>query len=349
MKKIYLLFCLTLPVYLPAQKKVDLDRFNISVKVLSLPQMRLDSSLNTFSVSTEGTKLTEPLLNEMNPEASVQIKGLKKVPGNAHIHIKVKLGDLLPENFTIRQRTESIRGLGGAITGSRTLYHEEVTYTFAATATVTDHRGMHITDLVLADRGYKQVYNGPAFPIRKLAEGYFLVNSLAITKELYQSCVTRAMRFLGELGTRNFGFEEVATSDYLWVVGSRKHPEYEASRKAVAQLNEVLFSMNAFTPLSNEREKLKPVIEYFESIKTSYPTTSKHDRKMRYASYFNLAIMYFYLDDPQAMMKEASGLVLNDYDTRDGKMLEEAANRLRNQFERANIYTRHMAINDRDL
>lgn len=100
----------------------------------------------------------------------------------------------------------------------------------------------------------------------------------------------------------------------------------------------------ANTSIEPAREQLKPVIEYFERIKTEYTSNSKHDRKLRYASYFNLAVLYYYLDDPQKMMKEANCLVLNDYDTRDGKALEYSATGLKNLFQQANIYTRHFSI-----
>jgi hypothetical protein len=44
------------------------------------------------------------------------------------------------------------------------------------------------------------------------------------------------------------------------------------------------------------------------------------------------------------MMKEANGLVLNDFDTKDGKAFEQSAIWLKNMFEEANIYTRHFSI-----
>jgi hypothetical protein len=133
------------------------------------------------------------------------------------------------------------------------------------------------------------------------------------------------------------------------VIDSRKHPEYAANHAAILQMSEVFFKMNANTPLTGVREQLKPVIDYFEKIKTTYTTTCKHDRKMRYASYFNLAILYFYLDEPDLMMRECLALELNDYDARDGKMLARAATRLKNQFEQTGIYTRHFTINTETL
>ena len=55
-------------------------------------------------------------------------------------------------------------------------------------------------------------------------------------------------------------------------------------------------------------------------------------------------MFYHYLDDPQAMMKEANGLVLNDYDAKDGKGFESVALDLKNQFLNANMDTRHVPI-----
>jgi hypothetical protein len=38
-------------------------------------------------------------------------------------------------------------------------------------------------------------------------------------------------------------------------------------------------------------------------------------------------------------------LVLNDFDSKDGKAFESSALRLKNQFQETNIYTRHFPIN----
>ena len=51
------------------------------------------------------------------------------------------------------------------------------------------------------------------------------------------------------------------------------------------------------------------------------------------------------MDDPQSMIKEANGLVLNDFDTKDGKAFEESATALKNLFKISNTNTRHFTIN----
>ncbi len=345
MKNVYLAIILIIPVSLSAQKRVDLDRFNFKVQFRSLPDIRLDSAYRTYNVTVSNTKLMEPFMKGLEPEHTVNLEGWRKLPSEGHIQVSIKLQDLLPESVSVKERTVNVTNKSGAITRTNTLYYQEVVYTFAATANITDHKGAHIMDQVLADRGFKQVYTGPEFSVRGLAESYFVINAASVTKDLYRNCVNKAMHYLNRRITDNFGFGEVTVNDNMWVVGSKKHPEYEEYRKVFKILNEVLFSMSANVPIDGAREKLAPVISYFDKIKNDYPSTKKHDRKIRYASYFNLAVLYYYLDDPEMMMKEANGLVLNDFHTSIGKSFQETAMRLKNQFQRTNINTRHFSIN----
>lgn len=343
MKKSYLAVLFLAPLFVTAQKKVDLDPYSFTVQWRSLPTMKIDSTYRTYNVVVEGTRLMQPFLDEMSPEKTVILEGWRKLPEGGHITIKVNLEDLLPESINVRERSESVTRAGQPA-GTRTYYHEEVRYSFAAKAVITDYKGAHILDLDLANRGNKYTYNSPEFALRPLAQGYFVLNTAKVTADLYRACVNNAMHYLSETITEDFGFSKVSSRDKMWIVDNRKHPEYEAHREAFRQLADVLFSMNADSSIEKAKEKLKPVIDYFESIKQNYTSTSKHDRKMRYASYYNLAVLYYYLDDPQMMMKEAQGLILNDYDTRDGKSFEQTAIWLRNLFETNNIHTRHFVI-----
>jgi hypothetical protein len=344
-KKFYPLILFLMPLFASAQRNVDLDKYRFTVQYRSLPKMRIDSTYRTYNVEVEGTRLMQSFLNELSPERTVILEGWRKLPAEGHLSIKVKLDDLLPESVSVKERIENIKDRTGQITGTRIYYCQEVIYTFASTASINDYKGMHIMDIELADRSYKQLYRSPEFPIRKLAEGYFTINALTVTNDLYRNSVNRAMHYLSDRLTDNFGFSEVTVNDFMWIIDSRKHPEYDAHRKAFQQLSDVLFSMNANNSIEGVREKLKPVIDYFESIKRNYTGTRKHDRKIRYASYFNLAVLYYYLDDPQMMMKEAQGLILNDFDSKDGRGFEQTAIWLKNLFQTVNIYTRHFPIN----
>ncbi|MBC7851116.1 MAG: hypothetical protein H7Y31_15345 [Chitinophagaceae bacterium] len=342
--KIKLLFLILLFPWIAGAQKVDLDRFNFSSQFRTLPQVSLDSSYRTYSVAVESTRLMQNFLQEMTPEKSVLLQGWRQLNNQAHISIKVKLEDLLPESVSVKERVEVQKDKTGKVISQKTLYCQEVVYTFAANAEITDYKGAHVRDVLLADRGYKQTYKSPEFALKPMADGYFMLNALTVTGQLYRNCVNRAVDFLSARLTEDFGYGEHTVNDFMWILDTKKHPEYAAHRNAFLTMKDVLFNISANRPIDGIRKQLEPVIKYFESIKKNYPSTSKHDRKLRYASYYNLAKLYYYLDDPQAMMKEASGLVLNDFDARDGRALEESAIRLKNLFDRTQIYTRHFPI-----
>ena len=65
---------------------------------------------------------------------------------------------------------------------------------------------------------------------------------------------------------------------------------------------------------------------------------------MRYASYYNLAKIYYYLDDADASMNEAGNLIMNGYDAGDGKVLEQMAMNLKSLFAQRQRNSRHFPI-----
>jgi hypothetical protein len=344
MLKIRILILVLLPAMAIAQRNVDLDKYSFRVQLRSLPKMKVDSTYRTYNVEVENTKLMQSFIRDIDPARMVEIDGWRKLNQQGHVSIKVRIDDLLPESFTVSERSENIKDRLGKITGTRTFYSQEMTYTFAATAVVMDYKGAHIQDHVLATREHKYTFRSPEFPVRQMAEGYFLINSLKVTNDLFRINVTNAMNTLSDRISNDMGYGETTTSDYMWVVGSRKHAEYDGNRKAILLMNDVLFAMTPSVPITDARQKLKPAIDYFEMIKKRYNSSSKHDRKIRYASYFNLAVMYYYLDDPQSMMREANGLVLNDFDSKDGKGFESVALNLKNQMQNANVFSRHFPV-----
>lgn len=344
MKNFILPLVIALPLALSAQKKVDLDRYNFTAQYRALPQIRLDTSYRTYDVSVTGTSMMQSVINEMNAEQTVELEGWKKLPSRGHISIAVKVDDILPESVEVKERIEQVKDKNGKITGTKVFYRQEVVYTFAVSAQITDYKGAHIREEQLVNRQSKRTYSGPEFPNRQLASGYFLLNSIKLTKELFQRNLNSALHNLSDRISSNFGYRVVNVNDHMWIVDSRSHPEYQAHRQAFLKLNDIFFRMTAETPLDSLRNEAKPVIDYFEKIKRIYSSSSKHDRKIRYASYFNLAVLYYYLDDPQMMMKEASGLVLNDFDAKDGKAFEQTARWLKDLFDQTNRYSRHFPM-----
>src|SRR6476619_3816998 len=152
MKNLYSLILLLIPFVVCAQRNVDLDRYNFTVQYRSLPALKIDSIYHTYNVEIEATKLMQPLLNQMDPSKTVLLEGWRKLESTGHITVHVRLDDILPESVSVKERIENITDKNGKITGTRSFYYEEVIYTFAATASIDDYKGVHVMDEVIAER-----------------------------------------------------------------------------------------------------------------------------------------------------------------------------------------------------
>ncbi|MFY7987350.1 MAG: hypothetical protein ACOVNP_00595 [Flavobacterium sp.] len=137
-----------------------------------------------------------------------------------------------------------------------------------------------------------------------------------------------------------YGFVGVKTRDILWILDARNE-EGKTQIEAIEAVKEIFKGMKADEPINILEANLQPLIEYFESLKTKYPSDEKSHRKMRYSAYYNLAKIYYYLDQPDKVIKEAEALIANDYDPKDGKRLLEEAISLKNLFSNSGFNTRH--------
>jgi len=141
-KRLLFAAILLLPFATMAQKNIDLDKFRFTAEFRSLPYMLVDSSYHTYNVNVEATRLMQGYLANMDPEQSVYLEGWKHLSKDGHLQVMVKLEDLIPESFSVKERVEPIKDSKGVQTGTRTMYHQEVTYTFNAFAEVNLYKGL---------------------------------------------------------------------------------------------------------------------------------------------------------------------------------------------------------------
>lgn len=152
------------------------------------------------------------------------------------------------------------------------------------------------------------------------------------------------MNYLSNTLNENFGFSPRTVNDFLWILDSKRHPEYYAHRRAWMVFKQTMFQMSAEEPLDEIKRSLQVVINYYETIIKKYSSDSKADRKLRYASHYNLAKIHYYLDDADAAMREAGELMLNEYDEKDGMRLEAAATELKILLKQNKFSSRHFPL-----
>ena len=343
MKKVLPLFIL-LSAHICFGQKVDLDKYNFNASYLELPKASLDTSFRTFFVEFDASPSILGTFEGDDPEDYVYISGWKRLSDNGHVKIITRLDDVIIEKGDVKERVEILKDKNGKETGKRSHYYLELVYTFSASAKLTDYKGNLVSSYSLANRENRKTYNTKEFSSFNDAFYFYKFKGFSFGKEIARNESVRALQILTNTLNYNFGFTQRTVTDFMWILDSKKHPEYNAHRKAWTTIKQAMFKMSADEPLDEVREQLQPVIKYYQDIKRKYSSNSKGDRKIRYASFFNLAKIYYYLDEPDAAMKEASELMVNEFDEKDGRRLEAAATELKNILKANKVTSRHFSI-----
>ena len=161
-------------------------------------------------------------------------------------------------------------------------------------------------------------------------------------QRLHTDYVNAIIKEAGSRVNDLYGYVPVKETYFLWILDSKSHPEYQMQQNAIQAVKELLGRVKAESSTAALETALKPVMSYFETLKTKYTGDDKRDRKMRYSAWFNLAKLYLVLDYPDKVIEQAQGLIKNDFDTGDGEDLIEKAEELKHRLEFHHIGTRHM-------
>jgi hypothetical protein len=348
MKKLFTLLAFVLFISVADAQRVDLDRFNFNVSYRDFPENPLPEAYKTYNIRIEASPSLGLGYSAKNFENTIQIEGLKKVEGTGHITVLLMMDDIVFEKpETIEKVTTSKDKQGKEI--KKSSFSTQLTYSFAARMSVYDYKGNTLlSNKILFDRDNKRVYKSPQASSADEAAAYYInkLNDIrsSIAGQLTTAIVAQSNQWLND----QYGFPERRVNDILWILNNKRHKAYKDQQKAWNDFKNAMAPMNANESLDKIRQKMQPVIDYFEKVKKEYLTSDKDDRKMRYTSYYNLAKIYIYLDEPEKAMREADALAMNGYDERDGKALHLAATLLADKLRKNNTNTRHFAVNVND-
>lgn len=344
MKKLILVFFTTLCFVVSFAQRVDLDRFNFTASYRDFPDEPLPAEYKTYNVRIEAAPSLGLGYSSTNLENLISIEGLKKVTGTGHVTIIAMLDDIVIEKTETKERVQVTKDKNN-VEVRKSFFATEMTYSFSARATVYDYRGNTVvSNHILSERENKRTYKAPESSNPVEAANNFNNKVLEIKTNLSKQLVNGAISNLNSYLNTNYGYAIQKVNDIFWVLNNKKHPEYSEQQKAWNNFKNAIVLMNPDESLDKVKEKMKPVIAYYEKVKTIYTGSDKEAKKLRYASYYNLAKIYLYLDDPAAAIREADALAMNDFDESDGRNLRAIAENLDEQLKRNNATTRHFPV-----
>lgn len=347
-----------------AQKspKVDLDRFSIVAEYQQLPEFNIPIEDRLFSVNTEVSSGIYNMPDHQNITNDIGIYGWKFLNENPSVTVSIRVEDFIENRVSITNKLVEEKDKDGKVTKSYRLYKAVSTFNGKAsinvntTFTITKEKSVDKKveeNRFLSSSTTKTTTGGSSFNVSQLltheTKEYFSSHEAEKDYKMNRENTynTQLKYYIGHVinSVNNhlnfkFGFKPKSESFVLWIIDS-KEEEGQIQKEAIDAVKVVFGEMKANEPLDSTKEKLQPLIDYFESLKAKYPDDNKGSKKIRYSAYYNLGKIYYYLDQPEKAIKEGQGLIANDYDKKDGEEIIKDSEKLIALFKATNFATRH--------
>lgn len=347
MKRIILLtmgVLLLLPAY--SQKRVNIDRESIRASYVALPSKPIIAdSLRTYSVDVN-TKMNSPVVNYFASE-SITLQGFSKVLTGEVLQVSMIVTDITGVRSELKSRTETKKDDKGNIKSTTHYYWVEVVYKVMGSGTATNLLSdeKHSYSLNNGDRSHKT----KEFSSSKDASQYWNDNRDLILKEFRSMHISECARLLNEHLNRDFGYRVDNSYHTFLVLGTKKHPEYDKQQEIFKQAESILSTMQYDQPIDGVKEKMQPIIAYYEDVVKRYGSDGKADLKMAYMAMANLGQIYYLLDDMDQCIAYGQMIEESDLSRGMGKDLIAQGERDKARMKTNQVNTRHMVIITEDL
>lgn len=322
------LLCCTIAL----SQRTNLDRENFRTSYVNLPSKPiLDSTKRTYSINT----------------GSITIPGFKKLKSGGSLDINYKFHGTKIGTVDIKKEKHEKKDKEGKVLSTSYTYIVKTTYSSSATLSVNNG-----TNANSYEKSYSESkdYASGEFTTYKKAQDYYN-NNRHSPRDKYRNdhknqFLNSARRHL----INTYGYDiETHEREFFWILKSKKHPEYAKHQEAYEKMKTVFSTMQHNQSVDSIKTELQSVIEYFNGVIPRYEGDKRKIRKIRYASYYNIGKIYYYLDMPEKVKEYAQKLIDNDYDKSDGRYLNEIADDLIKDFEVNKTKTRHFDVKTEDL
>ena len=346
MKSLYVACAVCALLFFSANaQKVDLDRAYIKFRYRTLAEKPLDPSFRTYSIDASLVPTASRLFTKESIAQNLVLHGWKRLDeGRGHLNVNVVVDELIFNSTEITQRVDIQKNKDGKETGRNYYYRINITYEFDASASVKSHTNSVVYSKTFGGENDRHQWVSDEFDSRYVANEYLQNNLQSIRSGLFKERITETLLTIGKDLTRLYGYQAVNYDELFWVVGSKKHPEFEVQQAKLNELKEAMAKINANALPEDAKTSIENILTYFDDITSTYAGDDKGSRKLRYAAYYNRANLYLILDQPDLAKTEAARLIANDYDEKDGERFMKQSDELKKLFEVNNTLTRHFPI-----
>ncbi|MCV6629885.1 MAG: hypothetical protein OIF50_08505 [Flavobacteriaceae bacterium] len=310
----------------------NIDREHFLVSYVDLPEIpTLDFDLRTYSSNNN----------------AVYLSGFSKLTQNASIHFDLFFEGTQVSEVDIKKNKYEKKDKDGNVIST--------TYSYTAIAAYRSTAILDVIHKITSQNTTKEyveeeAYASQSFPTHREAQAFFDDNRNNIrnkySNQHYKNILHRANKEINQ----RYAYQIVEhRRDFFWILANKKHPEYAAHQHAYTQLKTIFETMRYDRPVDAIASAVQPIIAYFEDVATRYPGKKRKIRKIRFASYYNIANIYYYLDQPIKVKEYAQKIIDNNYDKSIGNFFHRIANQLIVDMKTNQTTTRHMEVVTEDL
>ena len=322
---------------LSAQKIKD-ER--ISFEYTRLPSNPLDPTFTTYSSVVYGSDYgLENLGYDRNAAADryFTLGGFKRVGQGGHFRISCYVGYPSTTSAETKSYTETITNKDKTKT-KVTRYKKIITYRVPVRYKMEDYQGNVITSGSMNE--VKTFTYGEGSTSRVAISNQWRDSRNRIMSEKYKSAIKNS--FSSASGTLRalYGYSRKKQTAQIEMLGKKdKSTEefmsaYETTKAAFAQ-------MRADEKTDKVKEAARPAIEFYMAEKNKWAATDKKERKVRSACVYNLATIFYWLDELDEARKYANECVEIDYKPSRAKSLIRGIDAAKKLFDINNTTSRH--------
>ncbi|WP_025667609.1 hypothetical protein [Aquimarina megaterium] len=324
---ITLLFCL-----ISFAQSADLDKENFKVSYVKLPTKPiLDDTKRTYSTNHRG----------------ISISGFSKVKSEGTLDFNYTFNGTEIGEVNINKNKIEKKDKEGKVIS--------VSYEYMVVVTYSSSGSLSLNNAETADNFQKTysestTYKSSTFGSYTKAKDYYNNNRHNLRNKYRTAHKNTIISNINSYANRAYGYIPYTTEyEYLWILGSKKHPEFQKHHEAFDKVKASFDKIKYDEPIDEIKKEMEPIIEYFNSVIPNYPGDKRKIRKVRYASYYNIANLYYYLEMPEKVKEYAQKIIDNNYDKKDGKYFIKKADQLIKSLETNKTNTRHMKVLTEDL
>lgn len=324
----------------------NLDREYFKTSYVNLPtDPILNDKDRTFNVSV--TNAMNSSSRKDVAKSRIKINGFSKLDNNGNLDINLEIFNVELGDVTITKREVENKNKEGKVTSISRYYKVELPYKTYATMSVNNNLTGENKNFTY---GKSNTYNSDEYKSYSQAKEHYNNNRYNLRDRFKSNFFKSVIGDMNYTLNKKYGYRIANKQDQFWILDSRKHPETPKHKEMYELMKEAFASkMKSDLPTDELAATLAPAIEYFAGVPAKYPGDKKRIRKLRYASYYNLANIYYYLDNPEKTIEYGQMIIDNNYDKSDGKQFIKDAEYLRKQLDKNETTTRHFEIVSEDL